>query len=106
MVKSECYACGSEIDNFGVANSDALGHSVITNCYLAAVVGKATSKAADAASAAAGKPAVRQVAAALGPKVQKAAVTVLDAAAPVAKQAAKTTWGFVKPGGKKKGKAL
>lgn len=98
---------------FGYIGTQAIGHAAIEYfenggdiAGLAAVVGKATSKAADAASAAAGKPAVRQVAAALGPKVQKAAVTVLDAAAPVAKQAAKTTWGFMKPGGKKKGKAL
>ncbi len=98
---------------FGYVGTQAIGHAAIEYfenggdiAGLAAMAGKATEKATDAATTVASKPAVRQVAAVVAPKAKKVLVAVLDAAAPVAKQAAKTTWGFMKPGGKKKGKAL
>ena len=73
---------------------------------LAALVGKTTSVAAEAAETVAAKPVVKTVVAAVAPKAKKAAVVALDAAAPVAKSAAKVAWKSLKPGHRNKGKRL
>ena len=97
----------------GYVGTQAIGHAAIEYfegggdvAGLAALVGKATSVAAEAAETVTSKPAVKTVAAAVAPKAKKAAVVVLDAAAPVARSAAKVAWKSLKPGHRNKGKRL
>lgn len=97
----------------GYVGTQAIGHAAIEYfegggdvAGLAALVGKATSIAAEAAETVTSKPAVKTVAAAVAPKAKKAAVVVLDAAAPVARSAAKVAWKSLKPGHRNKGKRL
>ena len=97
----------------GYVGTQAIGHAAIEYfegggdvAGLAALVGKTTSVAAEAAETVASKPAVKTVAAAVAQKAKKAAVVVLDAAAPVARSAAKVAWRSLKPGHRSKGKRL
>ena len=97
----------------GYVGTQAIGHAAIEYfegggdiAGLAALVGKTTSVAAEAAETVAAKPAVKTVVAAVAPKAKKAAVVALDAAAPVAKSAAKVAWKSLKPGHRNKGKRL
>lgn len=97
----------------GYLGTRAIGHAAIEYfegggdvAGLAAVVGKATAKAADVADRVGSKPEVQQAVKFSAPYVQKAAVTVLDAAAPVAKNAAKVVWKSVKPGSKRRKQAF
>ena len=97
----------------GVGGTKGIGHVAIEYfegggdiAGLAALVGKTTAVAAEAAETVAAKPAVKTVVAAVAPKAKKAAVVALDAAAPVAKSAAKVAWKSLKPGHRNKGKRL
>lgn len=95
----------------GYLGTQAIGHAAIEYfegggdlAGLAALVGKVTAKATDAAETVASEPAVKTVVSAVAPKAKKAALVALDVAAPVAQSAAKVAWHSLKPGRKKKGK--
>lgn len=95
----------------GYAGTQAIGHAAIEYfegggdvAGLAALVGKATATAAEAAEAVAEEPAVKTVVSAVAPKAKKVALVALDAAAPVARSAAKVAWNSLKPGRRKKAK--